>query len=112
METRLYVGNLSYSATEDELLALFEKAGKVKSVAVVRDRDTGQSRGFGFVEMETAAEAQQAVSSLNGSSLGGRTITVNIARPREERPSGGGFGRPGGGPGGGGRRSGPRDRRY
>ena len=101
METKLYVGNLSYSTAESDLLTLFSKAGSVKSVSVITDRDTGRSRGFGFVEMETQAEAQKAVSMLNGTQLGDRTLTVNIAKPRGDGP-GGGFGgkpyRPGGRP--------------
>jgi RNA recognition motif-containing protein len=104
METRLYVGNLSYSATEEDLQALFAQAGKVKSVAIIKDRDTGRSKGFGFVEMETQAEAQQAISMLNAAKFQDRALTVNMARPREERGGGGGgFGRGRGG-GGGGRR--------
>ena len=91
METKLYVGNLSYSTGEGDLHALFSKAGSVKSVSLITDRDTGRSRGFGFVEMETQAEAQKAVSMFNGTQLGDRTLTVNLAKPREER-SGGGFG--------------------
>jgi RNA recognition motif-containing protein len=90
METKLYVGNLPYTSTEDELRSIFIKAGPVKEITVVRDRDTGRSRGFAFVEMETPADAQKAVSMLNGTQLGGRALTVNIARPREERPGGGG----------------------
>jgi RNA recognition motif-containing protein len=85
METKLYVGNLSYSTGEADLHTLFSKAGTVKSVSLITDRDTGRSRGFGFVEMETQAEAQKAVSMLNGTQLGDRTLTVNIAKPREER---------------------------
>jgi len=104
MEVKLYVGNLSYSTTEDELRTLFAQAGTVASVAVIKDRDTGQSKGFAFVEMATQAEAQKAISMFNGQSVKDRALTVNLARPREER-SGGGFG--GGnsrGGGGGGRR--------
>ena len=107
MEVKLYVGNLSYSTTEDELRTLFAQAGTVASVAVIKDRDTGQSKGFAFVEMATQAEAQKAISMFNGQNLKDRALTVNLARPREER-SGGGFGggnsRGGGGGGGGGRR--------
>ncbi|MGH2535956.1 MAG: RNA recognition motif domain-containing protein [Candidatus Promineifilaceae bacterium] len=112
MENKLYVGNLSYETTEDDLRDLFVQAGEVKSVTVVKDRDTGRSRGFGFVEMETPAEAQNAISMFNGSQMHDRALTVNIARPREERPSGAfdnrrstsGGGRPRSG-GGGSRRS-------
>jgi RNA recognition motif-containing protein len=88
METKLYVGNLSYSTTERDLQELFAKAGTVKSVALITDRDTGRSKGFAFVEMGTQAEAQQAISMFNGSQLGDRSLTVNFARPREERPRG------------------------
>lgn len=88
METRLYVGNLPYSASEEELESLFSKAGTVKSVTIVRDRETGRSRGFAFVEMESQAEAEKAISLTNGKDLGGRPLTVNIARPREERSGG------------------------
>jgi len=85
MDVRLYVGNLSYSTTEDELRTLFAQAGTVASVAVIKDRDTGQSKGFGFVEMATQAEAQKAISLLNGKNFKDRALTVNLARPREER---------------------------
>ena len=89
MDTKLYVGNLAYSVTEDELRTLFAQAGNVTSVAVIKDRDTGQSKGFGFVELSTQAEAQQAISRFNGQKLGERTLTVNLARPREDRGTGG-----------------------
>lgn len=105
METKLYVGNLPYTATEEELQAMFAAAGTVKTVTVVRDRDTGRSRGFAFVEMETQADAQKAISMVNGKDLGGRALTVNMARPREERSGG----RPGGPRG---RSGGSRDRDY
>jgi len=98
MDVRLYVGNLSYSTTEDELRTLFAQAGTVASVAVIKDRDTGQSKGFGFVEMATQAEAQKAISQLNGKNFKDRALTVNLARPREERS---GFGSQHGGSGGG-----------
>jgi len=107
MEVKLYVGNLSYSTTEDELRALFAQAGTVASVAVIKDRDTGQSKGFAFVEMSTQAEAQKAISQFNGQTLGDRALTVNIARPREDR---GGFG--GGRSGSGDRRGGGGRRRF
>jgi RNA recognition motif-containing protein len=100
METKLYVGNLSYSTTEDDLRALFSQAGTVTTVTMIKDRDTGRSKGFAFVEMGTQVEAQQAISKFNGTQLQDRALTVNLARPREERPRGGGFGdrdRPGGG---------------
>src|SRR3972149_3132372 len=89
MEVKLYVGNLSYTTTEDDLRTLFAQAGSVKSVALIKDRDTGRSKGFAFVEMETQAEAQKAISQFNGSQLHDRALTVNLARPREERGSGG-----------------------
>lgn len=95
MEVKLYVGNLSYSTTESELQELFAKAGTVKSVALITDRDTGRSKGFAFVEMSTQAEAQQAISMFNGSQIGDRSLTVNFARPREERSKGSFDSRPG-----------------
>lgn len=98
---RIYVGNLAYETDEQELRQAFEIHGEVQEVSVVRDRDTGRSRGFGFVEMPTSEEAQAAISEINGKDLGGRTLTVNEARARQERgPGGGGFG--------GGRGRGPR----
>jgi RNA recognition motif-containing protein len=109
MESKLYVGNLSYSTTEDDLRTLFAQAGQVKSVAVIKDRDTGRSKGFAFVEMTTDEEAQKAISIFNGQSFQERSLKVNVARPREDRPrggGGGGFGGPRGG--GGGDRGGPR----
>jgi RNA recognition motif-containing protein len=106
MDTKLYVGNLSYSVTEDELRELFAQAGSVTSVAVIKDRDTGQSKGFAFVEFSKQTEAQTAISRFNGHKLGERTLTVNLARPKEERSRGGSYG--GGGRGGYG---GNRDRR-
>ena len=103
MGNRLYVGNLSFNATETDLMDLFGQAGQVKDVALIQDRVTGKSRGFAFVTMTTDEEAATAISELNGKSIEGRTITVNEARPREERPSGGGGGgRSYGGGGGGG----------
>ena len=88
MDVKLYVGNLSYATTEDELRALFAQAGTVASVALIKDRDTGQSKGFAFVEMSTQAEAEKAISQFNAKDLKDRALTVNLARPREER---GGF---------------------
>ncbi|MGA2111704.1 MAG: RNA-binding protein [Anaerolineales bacterium] len=88
METKLYVGNLSYSTSEDDLRGLFAQAGSVKSVTLITDRDTGRSKGFAFVEMETQAEAQKAIGMFNGSQLHDRPLTVNMARPREERGRG------------------------
>lgn len=97
MDTKLYVGNLSYSVTEDELRELFAQAGGVTSVAVIKDRDTGQSKGFAFVEFSTQADAQKAISRFNGQKLGERTLTVNLARPKEERSRSGGGSYGGGG---------------
>ncbi len=104
MGNRLYIGNLSFNATETDLMDLFGQAGQVKDVALIQDRVTGKSRGFAFVTMNTDEEAANAISQFNGKSVEGRTISVNEARPREERPSGGGGGRSysGGGGGGGG----------
>lgn len=96
MAKRIYVGGLPYSAGEQDLQTLFAKAGTVTSVSVVTDRYTGDSKGFGFVEMSTDAEADDAIRTLNGTPFGGRTLTVNEAKPREDRPrnnSGGGGGR-------------------
>ena len=101
MGSKIYVGGLPYAATEQQLSELFAAHGAVESARVITDKFTGQSRGFGFVEMGSDAEAQSAINGMNGQSLDGRAIVVNEARPREERP--GGFG--GGGGGGGGRRS-------
>lgn len=101
----IYVGNLSREVTEDELRQAFEPFGQVTSVNIIKDRYTGESRGFGFVEMATKSEAQAAINGLNGTSLGERTLSVSEARPRAEggrRPYGGGGGFGGGG--GGGRR--------
>ncbi len=106
MPVKLYVGNLPYTTSEDELRELFAQAGNVVSVAVIRDRDSGRSKGFGFVEMASDAEAQAAISKFNSYKLGDRALTVNPARPRAERGAfGGGGGRGGfGGSRGGGRR--------
>ncbi len=90
MEPKLYVGNLPYTVTEDDLRELFAQAGTVKSIALINDRDTGRSKGFGFVEYETNEDAQKAITMFNGTQLQERTLTVNQARPREERPMGGG----------------------
>jgi cold-inducible RNA-binding protein len=127
---KIYVGNLSRQASEDDLRQAFEAFGQVDTIAIIRDKFTGESRGFGFVEMSSADEAKAAIEGVNGQELKGRTLSVNEARPREEggrergqggggrfgggggrpgggggRPGGGG-GRPGGGGGGGGGRSG------
>jgi RNA recognition motif-containing protein len=98
---KLYVGNLPYSATEEQIRALFSQVGEITYVTVITDRETGRSKGFGFVEMATDEEAQEAIRRFNGYSLQNRSLTVNEARPREER-SGGGGGYGGGGYGGGG----------
>ncbi len=92
MQTKLYVGNLAYETTEDELRTLFAQAGTVTSVALIKDRDTGRSKGFAFVEMSNQAEAQKAVQMFNGQSLANRALKVNPARPPEERSFGGGYG--------------------
>ena len=106
MGNKLYVGNLSYNVRDEDLQQAFAQYGSVSSAKVMMDRDTGRSKGFGFVEMGSDAEAQAAINGMNGQSLDGRAIVVNEARPREERPGGfgggGGGGRPSGGGGGGG----------
>jgi len=96
----IFVGNLSFGATEDSLKSLFEAHGAVNKVNIITDRDSGQPRGFGFVEMPNDAEADRAIAALNGTDLGGRTLNVNEARPKAERSSGGGNFRRGGGGGG------------
>ncbi|HLA06839.1 MAG TPA: RNA-binding protein [Anaerolineales bacterium] len=106
MESKLYVGNLSYSTTEDDLRTLFFQAGTVASVALIKDRDSGQSKGFAFVEMGNQSEAQKAISMFNGFSMNDRQLMVNMARPREERGGGGFGGNRGGGGGYGGNRGG------
>jgi RNA recognition motif-containing protein len=103
MSSKIYVGGLPYSTTDDQLQEIFSTHGAVESARVITDKFSGRSRGFGFVEMSSSDEAQKAIQALNGSDLGGRTLTVNEARPQERR-SGGGFG--GGGGGGGGERRG------
>ncbi len=106
MGKKLYVGNLAYSVNSSDLEALFASFGKVESAQVIEDRESGRSKGFGFVEMSTDQEAQAAIQGLNGQDNGGRPLTVNEAKPREERGGGGG-GRGGrGGYGGGGGRGG------
>ncbi len=118
MAKKLYVGNLSYSVTQEQLLDLFSQAGEVAEATVITDRDTGRSKGFGFVEMETDEEAAEAIKRFNGYELDNRTLTVNEARPREERSrnsfgSGGSGGRRRDGGGSGNRSSsGPRRPRY
>lgn len=104
MGNKLYVGNLAYSVRDDSLQQAFGQFGTVTSAKVMMDRETGRSKGFGFVEMGSDAEAQAAVNGMNGQALEGRAIVVNEARPREDRPGGfggGGGGRSGGGGGGG-----------
>jgi cold-inducible RNA-binding protein len=111
MNTKLFVGNLSFDTTENDLQDAFAAHGTVVEANLMMDRMTGRPRGFGFITMSTPEEAQKAIDALNGASLGGRNLTVNIAKPREERPGGGGggggrrrdFGGGGGGGGGGGR---------
>jgi RNA recognition motif-containing protein len=93
----LYVGNLPHHTTETELRNLFETHGAVEKITLVTDRDTGRSRGFGFVEMSNASEADKAITALNGTDLGGRTLTINEAKPKSERPRGGSHGFGGGG---------------
>jgi len=88
----LYVGNLPHSTTEAELRNLFEAHGPVEKITLVTDRDTGRSRGFGFVEMTNANEADAAIAALNGTDLGGRPLTINEAKPKTDRPRGGGGG--------------------
>jgi len=103
MAKKLYVGNLSYNVTEAQLRTLFSEVGEVTEVSLITDRDTGRSKGFGFVEMGSDSEAQTAIQRFNGYTLDDRALTVYEARPREERPGGGrGFGGGGRGSGGGG----------
>lgn len=109
MAKKLYVGNLSHDITDKELRNIFEPHGSVLSTQVIVDRDTGRSKGFGFVEMSSDSEAQSAIDALNSKEVFGRPLTVNIARPRESRPNGGGF--RGGDSRGGGFRGGERSDR-
>src|SRR5690349_11014544 len=104
MGKKLYVGSLSFGATESDLRVLFAEAGTVVSASIITDRDSGMSKGFGFVEMQTDEEAQAAINKINGRAIDGRTVTVSEARPPRDRNSGGGGGgyRGGGGGGGGG----------
>jgi cold-inducible RNA-binding protein len=107
MSMKLYVGNLAFQTSSDDLQELFSQAGTVESASVVEDRETGRSRGFGFVEMSSKEEGQKAIEQFNGKEVNGRNLNVNEARPREDRgPRGGGGGRGGfgGNRGGGGRR--------
>ena len=103
MSTKLFVGNLSFNTTENDLNDAFAAHGTVTETNLMMDRETGRPRGFGFITMSSAEEAQKAIDALNGKSIDGRALTVNVAKPREERPAGGGGGRReyGGGGGGG-----------
>jgi len=109
MSSKLFVGNLPFNATENDLQDAFAAHGTVVEAVLMMDRTTGRPRGFGFVTMNTPEEAEKAIAALNGSQLGGRALTVNVARPREERPAGGGR-REYGGNGGGRREYGNRNR--
>ena len=112
MAKKLYVGNLTYDTSDSDLQMMFEEFGTVATAQVIADRETGRSKGFGFVEMGSDQEAQAAINALNGKDVGGRALTVNEAKPREDRGGGGGRGgyggggRSGGGGGGGGGRGG------
>ena len=106
MSMKLYVGNLAFQTSSEELQQLFSQAGTVESASVVEDRETGRSRGFGFVEMATAEEGQAAIQQFNGKEINGRSLTVNEARPREDRGGRGGGGGGGGRGGYGGNRGG------
>jgi RNA recognition motif-containing protein len=114
MQNKLYVGNISFNTSEEDLAQIFGEFGQVARATIVTDRETGRSRGFGFVEMGSDEEAQAAIKGLDGQSIGGRAIQVNVARPREDRGPGGGGGGGGRPPrrdggGGGGRDAGGRD---
>lgn len=98
----IFVGNLDFNTSEEELRQLFEAYGQVDRVSIMTDRETGRSRGFGFVEMVNAEDGEKAIAALNGTQVGGRKLNVNEARPKAERPAGGGGGRDRGGRGGGG----------
>ena len=110
MTMKLYVGNLAFQTSSSDLQELFAQAGTVESASVVEDRDTGRSRGFGFVEMSSKEEGEAAISQFNGKEVGGRSLTVNEAKPREDRGGNRGGGR--GGFGGGGNRGGGRESRW
>ena len=110
MSTKLYVGNLSFNTSSQDLEAIFAEAGTVQSASVVEDRETGRSRGFGFVEMSSKEEAQAAITSLDGKEVDGRSLKVNEAKPRENRNGGGGGGGGRGGFGGGGGYGGGKNR--
>ena len=100
MATNIYVGNLPWTTTNEELADMFAQFGQVTKAQIITDRDTGRSRGFGFVEMATEAEAQRAIDAMHNSDMNGRPLTVNIAKPRESGGGGGAGGRRGGGGGG------------
>ena len=102
----IFVGNLDFNTSEDELRQMFEVYGQVDRVSIMTDRDTGRSRGFGFVEMTSSEDGEKAIAALNGSQMGGRTLNINEARPKTERSGGGGRDRGGYGGGGGGGRGG------
>ncbi len=112
MSMKLYVGNLSFQTSSEDLQELFAQAGTVESASVVEDRDTGRSRGFGFVEMSSKEEGQAAIQQLNGKEVGGRALTVNEAKPREDRGGSRGGGGNRGGYGGGGNRGGGGGQRW
>jgi len=103
---KLYVGNLAFQTSSEDLQELFAQAGTVESVSLIEDRETGRSRGFGFIEMSSTEEGNAAIQKFNGQEVGGRALTVNEAKPREDRGGGGGGGRGGYGGGGGGNRGG------
>jgi RNA recognition motif-containing protein len=111
MEAKLYVGNLPYTTVDADLEALFSQAGTVKSAQVIKDRQSGRSKGFGFVEMSSSDEAQSAITMFHGKDYSGRPLTVNIARPREDHPGGGGGGYRSSGSGSRNRSGGDRDRK-
>ncbi len=90
MEVKLYVGNMTYNTTDEQMRTLFAEAGAVIAVDVIKDRDTGTAKGFAFITMSSQADAAKAISMFNGKDFGGRPLTVNTAKPREERPGGGG----------------------
>jgi RNA recognition motif-containing protein len=112
MSMKLYVGNLAFATTSQELQDLFGTAGTVESASVVEDRDTGRSRGFGFVEMSSKEEGEAAIAQFNGKEVNGRALNVNEAKPRENRSGGGGRGYAGGGRSGGGGYGGNRGSNY
>lgn len=96
MEVKLYVGNLTYDTTEEQLRTLFSEAGTVSAVDMIKDRDTHMPKGFAFITMSTQAEAEKAINTFNSKEVGGRPLTVNVAKPREDRPAYGGGGGRGG----------------